>query len=64
MIPEPAKFAYWHGSSGAQIFSTLGIVIFAGFCYWILEYQQPTNVKINSIIDADVGCNFKEMSNK
>jgi cyanoexosortase A len=43
MIPEPAKFNYWHGSSGSQIFSTLGIVIFSGFCYWIMQRQELNN---------------------
>ena len=37
LIPQPAKFDYWHGSSGDQIFSTLAIIIFAGFAYWMLE---------------------------
>jgi cyanoexosortase A len=64
MIPEPAKFAYWHGSSGAQIFSTLAIVIFASFCYWILEYQQPRNVNKNQIVEAEIAIDIKQMSNK
>jgi cyanoexosortase A len=37
LIPNPTQFVYWHGSHGSQIFSTLAITIFAGFCYWILE---------------------------
>ena len=37
LIPQPAKFNYWHGSSGDQIFSTSAIIIFAGFAYWMLE---------------------------
>ena len=36
LIPAPTRFSYWHGSGGSQIFSTLGIVIFSVFCYWIL----------------------------
>jgi cyanoexosortase A len=44
MIPEPANFDYWHGSNGSQIFSTLAIVVFSGYCYWILEYRQPKNL--------------------
>lgn len=40
LIPRPAQFDYWHGSQGSQIFSTLAITIFAGFCYWILERKQ------------------------
>ena len=45
LIPEPAKFDYWHGSSGDGIFSTLAIMIFAGFAYFMLE-------KVNSL-DSD-----------
>lgn len=40
LIPNPAQFDYWHGTQGSQIFSTLAITIFAGFCYWILERKQ------------------------
>jgi len=40
LIPNADKFAYWHGAQGSQIFSTLAIAIFAGFCYWILERKQ------------------------
>jgi cyanoexosortase A len=43
-IPEPADFDYWHGSNGSQIFSTLAIVIFSGYCYWILEHQRSNNL--------------------
>lgn len=39
-IPNPTQFDYWHGAPGSQIFSTLAIVIFAGFCYWFLETKQ------------------------
>ena len=39
-IPNPTQFDYWHGAQGSQIFSTLAIVIFAGFCYWFLETKQ------------------------
>ncbi len=39
-IPNPTQFNYWHGAQGSQIFSTLAIVIFAGFCYWFLETKQ------------------------
>jgi cyanoexosortase A len=42
LIPDAAKFAYWHGAPGSQIFSTLAITIFAGFCYWILERKRIT----------------------
>ena len=39
-IPNPTQFDYWHGAQGSQIFSTLAIVIFAGFCCWFLETKQ------------------------
>ena len=45
LIPNGDRFAYWHGSQGSQIFSTLAIAIFAGFCYWILEKKQPKIVE-------------------
>lgn len=48
LIPEQAKFDYWHGSSGSQIFSTLGIFIFSGFCYWIMQRQELNNPSILS----------------
>ncbi len=37
VIPNPEQFAYWHGDQGSQIFSTLAILIFSGFAYWIIE---------------------------
>ena len=37
LIPQPAQFEYWHGSNGDQIFSTLAIIIFAVFAYWMIE---------------------------
>ena len=39
-VPNPAKFDYWHGNSGSQIFSTFAVCIFAGFCYWIWQKQE------------------------
>lgn len=36
LLPEQAKFDYWHGSDGAQIFSTIGIVLFSFFCHFVL----------------------------
>lgn len=39
MIPQPENFDYWHGSNGSQIFSTLGIAIFAVFCHWLMQRQ-------------------------
>lgn len=40
LISNPSRFDYWHGAQGSQIFSTLAITIFAGFCYWILERKR------------------------
>ena len=40
LIPNQAQFNYWHGTEGSQIFSTLAITIFSGFCYWILQKNQ------------------------
>ena len=40
LIPHPLQFDYWHGSQGSQVFSTLAITIFAGFCWWILESKH------------------------
>jgi cyanoexosortase A len=37
LLPEPDKFNYWHGTEGAQIFSTLAILLFSGFCYLVLK---------------------------
>ena len=39
MIPQPKNFDYWHGSNGSQIFSTLGIIIFATFCHCLMQRQ-------------------------
>lgn len=49
LIPNSARFDYWHGAAGSQIFSTLAITIFAGFCWWILERKQSieANCKLN-----------------
>ncbi len=46
-IPEPAQFAYWHGTQGSQIFSTLAIAIFSGFCYLILRQQELKASKVS-----------------
>ena len=43
VIPIPEQFAYWHGDQGSQIFSTLAILIFSGFAYWIIEKVNATN---------------------
>lgn len=39
-IPNPARFEYWHGSNGSQIFSTLAILIFSFVCYSVLKQQN------------------------
>lgn len=40
LIPNYTLFKYWHGVQGSQIFSTLAIIIFSGYCYWTLQRQQ------------------------
>jgi len=45
LIPNSGRFDYWHGTQGSQIFSTLAITIFAGFCYWILERKRVVSSK-------------------
>ena len=37
LIPNQQQFYFWHGMEGTQIFSTLSIVIFSGFCYQLLS---------------------------
>lgn len=49
LIPQPAKFDYWHGSSGDGIFSTLAVVIFSGFAYWMLE-KANSSVNNNQLV--------------
>lgn len=44
LIPKPTLFDYWHGHQGSQMFSTLAIVIFSGFCYLILEKDKQTAI--------------------
>ena len=39
VIPEQVTFDYWHGSQGSQIFSTLAIMIFSGYAYWLLHRE-------------------------
>lgn len=39
-IPNKPRFDYWHGDSGSQLFSTIGIIIFAAFCQWMLQQQE------------------------
>ena len=45
LIPNQAPFDYWHGAQGSQIFSTLAITIFSGYCYWILEHKPVISNK-------------------
>jgi len=47
LIPNLSQFKYWHGAQGDQIFSTIAIVSFAAFCYWILE-TNPNNLLAKS----------------
>ena len=44
LISDRTQFDYWHGSQGSQIFSTLAIVIFSGFCYWIVQKNQQSAI--------------------
>ena len=39
LIHQPTNFDYWHGDDGAQIFSTLAIMIFSLFAYWLVQKQ-------------------------
>lgn len=43
-IPNPDQFNYWHGSEGSQIISTLAVIIFSSFCYWMLPQQNHKNL--------------------
>jgi len=36
-IPKQTTFNYWHGAEGSQIFSTIAILIFSAFAYWLLN---------------------------
>ena len=40
LIPYPTSFDYWHGDKGAQIFSTLAMIIFSGFAYWLIQKRE------------------------
>jgi cyanoexosortase A len=37
VVADPPTFHYWHGTQGAQIFSSLSIVGFAWFCKYMLD---------------------------
>ena len=45
LIPNKASFDYWHGDSGAQFFSTLAIILFSGFAYWVVQKQGFLNIE-------------------
>ena len=45
-IPNQAQFNYWHGAQGSQIFSTLAVIVFSGFCYWLLQ-TNPKSIVSN-----------------
>jgi len=47
-IPNQTQFEYWHGHQGSQIFSTLSITIFSGFCYWIISKHESKSTSIRS----------------
>lgn len=47
LIPHRLAFEYWHGDMGAQIFSTLAIAIFTGFCYCMMQKNQQCDRLIN-----------------
>ena len=42
VLPNPTRFDYWHGDQGAQIFSTVGIMIFGAFCSWLLQHSKSS----------------------
>ena len=44
VMPEQATFDYWHGSVGSQIFSTVAIIIFSSYTYWILHRDGLLNL--------------------
>ena len=37
---QQQAFEYWHGDEGTQIFSTLSILIFGGFCYFLVQHYE------------------------
>ena len=46
-IPNSARFDYWHGTGGSQIISTLAVIMFACFCYWMLPQQNHKTLSDN-----------------
>ena len=53
LLPEEAKFDYWHGTEGSQIFSTLAIVIFSFFCHSVLKkYNLLDSVRKSEVIEV------------
>lgn len=63
LIPEPASFDYWHGSAGNQIFSTMGIAIFAGFAYWILEVVNSPKTPSELLLSEEAQSSIQPNSN-
>ena len=53
-IPESANFDYWHGYEGSQIFSTLAICIFSGFCYWIFQQREVKLLSFESSASKNI----------
>lgn len=52
VLPNRDRFDYWHGYQGAQIFSTVGIMIFAGVCYWLLLQQEsPSQNAVREVLE-------------
>jgi len=37
---DPARFDYWHGEPGAQIFSALAVLLFASLCYAVARRKD------------------------
>ena len=61
LISEKAKFDYWHGTGGSQIFSTLAIVIFSFFCHSVVKkydlfdsVQKSEAVKVAEVQNSGV----------
>ena len=61
LISEKAKFDYWHGAEGSQIFSTLAIVIFSFFCHSVLKkyalfdsVQKSEVIKVQEVQNSGV----------
>ncbi|GAB4534775.1 MAG: hypothetical protein Tsb0014_21200 [Pleurocapsa sp.] len=55
-IPNPARFDYWHGTDGSQIFSTIGMALVFTYWYWVMQQQETSN-------DNDTYSKTKDLSN-